>query len=390
MSVSITQVAEEVGVDSESSTTSGNGTSNGASGSSRPTGQSSTTGQEHEAMIVIPAGFFGDILGGLSGTIGEVTGGLLGDAKTGRKVGDAASPLIKMLPFSAEPPSGGQSGSSIEESLILVPAGFLGGVLGGIGGNLLGGTIGGWLGNKSAGEAIGKTAGGIVGGFLPFQVVPPQVSPQSAGPGAESTPEDAMIVVPAGFFGNLLSGVANTVAALAPDGTVKDIARGSAPLLDLVPFQTAPPEIAPQSTGPGGGTDPEEELIVLPAGYLGDLLGDLAVSVGGKVGAHLGEAAGEGLGSLASPYLKMLPFHAVPPAFVAQSAGPASGNGAQEQMIFVPAGLFGNLAKSMSGMLSRRAVTSLTGSAAAGEVAGTLAESLTSLLPFSVVAPQSA
>ena len=58
-----------------------------------------------DKVVVLPAGFVGDLLSKFSGTIGEVAGGAFGDAALGRTIGDAAGPLVKLLPFSIVPPS---------------------------------------------------------------------------------------------------------------------------------------------------------------------------------------------------------------------------------------------------------------------------------------------
>src|SRR3569833_1113906 len=116
-------------------------TSTSSSAGTRPTSS--------DKVVVLPAFFVGDLLSKFSGTLGEIAGGAFGDAALGKLVGDAASPLLKLLPFSIVPPSvnpasagpgGGGGGSS--EAMVVVPAGFIGGLLGGIGGNLLGGAIG--------------------------------------------------------------------------------------------------------------------------------------------------------------------------------------------------------------------------------------------------------
>jgi isocitrate/isopropylmalate dehydrogenase len=62
-------------------------------------GPDGTTTDAQEQMIVVPAGLFGNLLSGLAGTVGGVVGGLFGSAKTGKDVGDLASPLLKLLPF---------------------------------------------------------------------------------------------------------------------------------------------------------------------------------------------------------------------------------------------------------------------------------------------------
>ena len=230
---------------------------------------------EDGPLVLVPASFFGDLLGGLSGTIGEVTGGLLGNASLGRQVGDAASPFVKLLPFQVIPPTlapqsaGPEAAQGTDETLVVVPAGFLGGIIGGLGGNLLGGAIGGLFGSSDTGGSIGSTVGGVIGGLLPFQVVPPQLMPQSSGPETAPSQDDAMVVVPAGFFGDLLSGVAGTVGHLVGGDTGQKIGEAASPFLGLLPFETVPPELAPQSTGGGKRGRPDPEHAALPRGAAG-------------------------------------------------------------------------------------------------------------------------
>jgi hypothetical protein len=348
-----------------------------------------------DPMVLVPAGFFGDLLSNVSGTVGEITGGLLGNAALGRQIGQAASPFAKLLPFqvippqvapqSAGPDGAGESGGS-SETLVVVPAGFIGGILGGLGGNLLGGAIGDLFGGKDTGSSIGSTIGGVVGGLLPFQVVPPELMPQSAGPQpTQPTSDEAMVVVPAGFFGDLLSGVAGTVGHLVGGDTGQQVGEAASPFLKLIPFQAVPDDLAPQSTGPGGDTS-TQDLVVLPAGFFGNLLSGLSETVGGAVGGLFGDArTGQAIGSGVAPILNMLPFHVVPPALVPQSAGPG-GRPQDEQMLFVPAGLFGGLLNTWGGVLGST-VGGIFGDEKTGRVVGDAAAALGKLLPFSVVAP---
>ena len=391
MTTSIPDLEKEIPAQS-----SGPGSAATSGSTTRPeTSHAQVRRGEDGPLVLVPAGFFGDLLGGLSGTIGEVTGGLLGNASLGRQVGDAASPLVKLLPFQVIPPTiapqsaGPEAAQGTDETLVVVPAGFLGGIIGGLGGNLLGGAIGGLFGSSDTGGSIGSTVGGVIGGLLPFQVVPPQLMPQSSGPETAPSEDDAMVVVPAGFFGDLLSGVAGTVGHLVGGDTGQKIGEAASPFLGLLPFQTVPPELAPQSTGPDG-TEKAQEMVVLPAGFFGNLLSGFAETIGGKVGGLFGdEKAGQAVGSGVAPILSMLPFHAVPPGLLPQSAGPAVGRPQNEQMLFVPAGLFGGLLNAWGGTLGST-VGGFFGNKDAGKAVGDVAAAIGSLLPFTVVAPSHA
>lgn len=349
-------------------------------------------------LVVVPAGFIADILGGLSGSIGELTGGYFGKAKLGKDIGDAASPLIKLLPFQVipaeiAPQSAGPDGQGAvgpAEDLIVVPAGFLGGILGGLGGKLLGGQIDKWLGGSGkTGSTIGSTVAGTLGALLPFQVVPPELTPASAGPDGAAA-DEPMVVVPAGFFGNLLGGVAGAFGGLVGGKKGRAIGDAAAPFIrQLVPFQQVPPELAPASAGPGETVSEDDRLIVVPAGFFSSIVGGLASTVGGEIGGWFGQRkTGAALGGVAGKLLEgVLPFHELPPALAPASAGP-DGDAADEKLMLVPAGLFGNLLSGLAGVAGG-AVGGLFGQAKTGQAIGKAAAPLFGLLPFQVVAPDS-
>lgn len=376
------------------STSQGQSTSNGKSNGS-PSAKGSAdsrpaTGQRSgdEQLALVPAGLIADLLGGLSGTIGEITGDFFGHRRTGREIGEAASSLIGLLPFQVVPPAvapasaGPDSGGAPEgpdEALVVVPAGFLGGLLGGIGGKLLGGVVGGWLGDESAGRSAGSALGGVLGGLLPFQVVPPELMPQSSGPDAGPPPEP-MVVVPAGFFGDLLGGFSGTLGGLLGGRTGRDIGEAAAPLLELLPFQEVPQDMSPMSTGPDG-TERVERMVVLPAGFFGNLLSGLSGTVGRGVDQLFGGSGrtGEAVGKAAAPLLEMLPFHALPEALEPASTGP--GTDKDEKLMLVPAGLFGNLLSGYAGAIGG-VVGGIFGEGRTGRTIGDAAAPLIKLLPF--------
>jgi hypothetical protein len=371
------------------------GLGGGVSPASAPTASSSGDGAAQSGegpLVLVPAGFIADVVGGLSGTIGELTGGFFGNAKLGKDIGEAASPLIKLLPFQIIPPqvapqsAGPGAPSGPQEALIVVPAGFLGGILGGIGGKLLGGSVDKWLGGSGGtGSTIGSTVGGVLGGILPFQVVPPGLMPASAGPEGQA-PQEPLVVVPAGFFGNLLSGVAGTFGDLVGGQTGRDVGEAASPFIKLLPFQDVPPELAPQSTGPDGAAV-EERMIVVPAGFFSSIVGGLAETIGGEVGGWFGDAdTGAAIGGAAGTIIDMLPFHAVPPALLPASVGPAGEQDPAEKLMFVPAGLFGNLLSGLAGSVGG-AVGEALGSKSTGTAMGNAASPFLKMLPFQVVAP---
>jgi len=200
-----------------------------------------------------------------------------------------------------------------------------------------------------------------------------------------------MVVVPAGFFGNLLKGVASTIANVSGNSTVKQIAGTAAGLSDLLPFQDVPPSLVPQSAGPDGKATDAERMIVVPAGFFGNLLSGLADTVGGAIGGVFGDSkTGAAIGNAAKPLLGLIPFHTVPPELAPQSAGP-DGGGQQEELMVVPAGLFSGLLSSYAGAIGQ-AAGGFLGNAGLGKQIGDAAAPLIKLLPFSVQdsAPRSA
>jgi hypothetical protein len=362
-----------------------------ASATSKPAAAWPTAAKHGDGpMMVVPAGFIGDILGGLSGTLGELTGGYFGNAQTGKAIGEALSdPIKSLVPFSIVPPAvapqsaGPDAGHASSEALVVVPAGFLGGLLGGIGGGLLGGTVGDWLGDKATGKTIGETAGSVLGGILPFAVLPPSVAPQAAGPAGAATPGEPMVVVPAGFFGDLVSGITSTVGNIVGGDTGSAIS-GIGSLGSLLPFSTVPPELAPASAGPDGVTK-QDDLVVLPAGFLGSLLTGLAGTIAGSAGAP--DWAQSAINSAASALSDVLPFHAVPPALLPASAAPAgTAPDPRDQLMVVPAGLFGSLLSGLAGTIGG-AVGGLVGDSDTGKAIGNAASGLISMLPFHTVPP---
>ena len=368
------------------------GTSSTTSGS----GAAPQTPRYHQAsagpMMVVPAGLFGDIVGSLAGTIGEQVGGWFGDKALGKSLGSAAGPLISHFsPFQILPPtvaaasSGPDVGSAAQkETLVVVPSGFLTGLLGGVGGDLIGGALGGLFGNKELGSQIGSAAGGALGSvFGPFQVLPPQLQPASAGPGGDQAPQDAMIVVPAGWLGDLFGGISSGVGQLIGGDTGKTVATIGGGIGQLLPWSALPPELSPASAG-AEGASPTEELVVVPAGWLSSIASTFAGTIGSGIGGLLGNAQlGRQIGDTAAPLIQMIPFSVVPQNLQPAAAGPG-GLAPQDQLVFVPAGVFGGLLSSFGGLLGS-AVGGIFGDAKTGGAIGDVVGKLGQFVPFQVL-----
>lgn len=335
----------------------------------RPRGSGSSASDG--PLMVVPAGFFGDVIGSLAETIGGGVGQYFGNQELGKAVGGAAGPLIKhfspfqVLPPTLAPASAGEASSGSDEAQVVIPAGFLSGLLGGVGGKLLGGAVGSLFGNKDLGATIGGTALGAVGSALgPFSLVPAADSPQDGEP---------TVLVPAGWLGSLLGGIAGTAGQLIGGDTGGDIGKVAGSIIEsVVPWSAVPAELTPASAGPEGETQ-KQELVVVPAGWLGSLLSSVSATVGGGVGGLLGHAAaGQQIGEAAKPLLEMLPFSVVPTEL--QPASATDTKDAGDELVMVPAGLFGGLIGTLGGLLGS-VVGGKTGTVISGaaELAGKFA-----------------
>lgn len=384
-----------------SSTSSGTATG-GQTGGDRPAYLSlhSSTASSGPLMVM-PSGLFGDIVGSLGSTIGGELGGWFGDRALGKTIGGAAGELIKGLsPWSVIPPAAapasagpGAKSSGPDEALLVAPAGFITGLLGGVGGKLLGGAIGGLFGNKDLGEQIGGGAGGALGSFFgPFSVVPPQnLAPQSSGPGSSTPPEEAMVLLPAGWLGHLFGGVARGVGQIIGGDTAQTVGNIAGDLAErFVPWSAVPPGVAPASAGPAGDQQ-KEDLVLVPASWFGKIASTFGGTIGRGLGSWLGNAQlGEQIGDTAGKIIDAIPFSVLPDDLQPAAAQPSGGGSEEDKLILVPAGVVGGLLGSLGGLLGG-AVGGLFGNKdlgrQIGDVAGGLAERFVpwSLQPFSVL-----
>ncbi|GAB7189452.1 hypothetical protein NUM3379_01580 [Kineococcus sp. NUM-3379] len=343
-------------------------------------------------MMLVPAGIFGDIVGSLGSTIGGELGGWFGDRAMGKTLGGAAGELIKGLsPWSVIPPSvapasagPGARPSGPQEALVVVPAGFLTGLLGGVGGKLLGGAIGGLFGNEQLGATIGSTAGGALGSaFGPFSIVPPQnLAPQSSVPGAK-VPDEAMVLLPAGWLGHLFGGVARGVSQMVGGDTARTVGEITGTLAEtLMPWSAVPQGMAPASAGPAGAGP--EELVLVPASWFGKIASTFGGTIGRGLGGWLGNAdLGERLGDTAGKIIEAIPFSVLPDDLQPASAGPGGGGTEAEKLVLVPAGVVGGLLGSLGGLLGD-AVGGLFGNSSLGRQIGDVAGGLArDFMPFS-------
>jgi hypothetical protein len=132
--------------------------------------------QAYGNQQLAPAGFFGNLLGGLAPIAGRAVGGNAGS------IINTVGGLARLLPFDADPTAqaygyagyGNQGMNPGYANATLAPQGLFGGILGGFGGGHAGRAIGGLFGRGGGdiGSTIGSAIGGIAGGLLPFQVDP--------------------------------------------------------------------------------------------------------------------------------------------------------------------------------------------------------------------------
>jgi hypothetical protein len=327
-----------------------------------------------ENLVMVPAGLFGNLLSGIAETVGGAIGG-----STGRTIGKAASPLLGLIPWSVVPsavePQSVAPGAAAapSEDVIVLPAGFFGDLLS-AGADLLGQATGG-----TVGEVAG-TASGLLK-LLPWSTVPAGFTPQNAAPGTAATSED-MIMVPAGFFGNLLSGAAGLIGKAVGGSTGEAVGQAAAPLIKLFPWSAIPAGVSPMSAGPGGASVPaaDEDLIVVPAGFFSSLVGGIAQKLSGQ-GGTVGTVA-----KVAGVVSSFLPWSTVPSGVAPQSAGPGAA-AAGEDLVLVPAGFLSGILGSIGGGFAGKAIGGLFGNKTLGEQIGAGAGgALGSFFgPFSVV-----
>ncbi len=113
-----------------------------------------------EELVMVPADFFGSLLGTVSRAVGKHVGG-----DTGGAIGTIGTAIGDILPFSALPPVA----SAGAEDLVAVPASLVGSLLGTVG-RIAGTRIAG----RTGGE-VGGRIGDLLGKLSPFSIVPPQV-----------------------------------------------------------------------------------------------------------------------------------------------------------------------------------------------------------------------
>ena len=150
-------------------------------------------------------------------------------------------------------------------------------------------------------------------------------------------------------------------------------------------------------TATGLATDQGEVLIAVPAGLFGDLVTKATRPATGTVGETVG-TLGKGLFNqtplqelskwIANEWAPRTPSTILPFSVLPQSAGPGVAGSAvqvpQEQLIAVPAGLFGSLLKTLGGPIGG-AIGGLFGNAGLGQQIGQTAGGIGTIVPFSVL-----
>jgi len=217
-----------------------------------------------QPVAYAPQGFWGDMISGVGGAVGNVVGG-----RTGNIIRDASG-LARYLPFEAGPMTMAQP---VAQQAAYDPQGFFGR----IGGGLVGGAIGNAFDNRALGSAIG----GAVGNFLPFAAGPMQAAPQVA-------------YAPQGFWGDMISGVGGAVGNVV-GGRTGNIIRDASGLARYLPFEAGPMTVAQPAA-----YDPQGIFGSIGGGLLGGAIGNafgnrqLGSAIGGAVGAFLPFQAGPG------------------------------------------------------------------------------------------------
>ena len=242
--------------------------------------------QAQQPVAYAPQGFWGNMISGVGGAVGNDVGG-----RTGNIIRDASG-LARYLPFEAGP-------MTMAQPVAQQPAYDQQGFFGRIGGGLVGGAIGNAFGNRALGSAIG----GAVGNFLPFEAGPMQAAPQ-------------MAYAPQGFWGDMISNVGGAVGNVV-GGNTGNIIRDASALGRYLPF-SAGPMTAPQ-------------VAYAPQGFWGNMISGVGGAVGNVVGGRTGNIIRD-----ASGLARYLPFEAGPMTM----AQPAA---------YDPQGIFGSIGGGLLG-----------------------------------------
>ncbi len=215
--------------------------------------------QAQQPVAYAPQGFWGNMISGVGGAVGNVVGG-----RTGNIIRDASG-LARYLPFEACP-------MQAQQSVAYAPQGFWGDMISNVGGavgNVIGGNTGNIIRDASA-----------LGQYLPFSAGP-MTAPQAA-------------YTPQGFWGNMISGVGGAVGNVV-GGRTGNIIRDASGLARYLPFEAGPMTVAQPAA-----YDPQGIFGSIGGGLLGGAIGNafgnrqLGSAIGGAVGAFLPFQAGPG------------------------------------------------------------------------------------------------
>ena len=354
---------------------------------------------------IAPQGAFGNFFSGIAPSLGGAIGGAFGQQQLGSAIGQGAAPLLRLLPFQVDPMQAAYGGGQVGGGQ-LAPAGWFGNLVSGlapVAGRIAGGTAGnvintvgglarllpfeadpmqqayanqqqqlapaGWFGNlvgglaPVAGRIVGGNAGNVintVGGLarlLPFEVDPMQ----------QAYANQQQQLAPAGWFGNLVGGLAPGVGRLV-GGNAGNVINTVGGLARLLPFEVDPMQQAYAS----------QQQQLAPAGWFGNLVGGIAPGVGRLVGGNAGNVINT-VGGLA----RLLPFEADP----MQQAYAGYGNPAYANATLAPQGLFGGILGGFGGGHAGRAIGGLFGRGGAdigSTIGSTIGGIAGGLLPFQV------
>ena len=79
-----------------------------------------------------------------------------------------------------------------------------------------------------------------------------------------------MVVVPAGWLGDLFGGISSGVGQRIGGDTGNTVSTIGTGIGQLLPWSALPPQVSPSSAGPGGTTVTDEGVVV-PAGWLSNI-----------------------------------------------------------------------------------------------------------------------
>jgi hypothetical protein len=182
------------------------------------------------------------------------------------------------------------------EQMVLVPQSWFGDIMK-VAAPIAGTVAGTYLGNAQAGQAIGNAAGGVLGTL--------SAAPQLPAGQSAAAQQEQMVLVPQSWFGDIMkvaAPIAGTVAGTYFGNPQAGQAIGSAAGGVLGTLSAAPQLPAGQSAAAQ-----QEQMVLVPQSWFGDIMKVAAPIAGTVAGTYFGNPqAGQAIGSAAGGVLGTL------------------------------------------------------------------------------------